>query len=104
MSASFAFEANSDKPYTVKLVHQPDTGRVALIVDDREVWAEGDRWKAGAVKTTGRIQILSYTTCAIDELEISGRISREWLDEMKAKNEKRSTSGTHDVVPPRPIR
>jgi hypothetical protein len=101
----FAFEAGRDAkqpPHRVKLVHNPETGRVALLVDDREVLAEtSDRWKTGAFKQTGRIQILSYTTCAIDGLEISGRISREWLDEMKAKNEKRPTSGTSAPAVPR---
>ena len=103
----FAFEAGRDegKPYRVKLLHQPEIGRVSLWIDDREVaFEQNDRWKAGAVKPTGRIQILSYTTCAIDDLAISGRISREWLDEMKAKTEKRSTSGTHEIVPPKAVR
>jgi hypothetical protein len=94
----FAFEAN--KQYRVKLVHQPEQGRVALWVDDREVLSEtSERWKT--VKPSGRLQILTFTTCAIDDLTISGRISPEWLAEMKGKSEKRSTSGTQDVVPPR---
>jgi tRNA A-37 threonylcarbamoyl transferase component Bud32 len=100
----FAFGAGRDEkqPYRVTFVHNPETGRVALSVDGREVHAEqSDRWKAGAVKSTGRIQILTYTTCAIDDLAISGRISREWLDEMKAASEKRPTSGVNAPVAPR---
>jgi tRNA A-37 threonylcarbamoyl transferase component Bud32 len=80
----FAFEAHRAKPYRLRLVHLPDAQRVSLSIDDREVWAEtGTAFKAP--RPTGKIQILTFTTCVVDDLVISGRISKPWFEKAKAR-------------------
>ena len=77
-----------------------DTGRVALFVDDDEIWsAQGPEYRAP--KPSGRIEILSFTTCMIDDLVLSARVSKAWLDKMRAK---KGTRGVSDELPPAPTR
>ena len=93
------FEPNREKPYRVKFTHSPEQGRVALFVDDREVWyAQGDAFRA--VKPSGRVEILSFSTCMIDNLVISGRVSGAWLERMKAKRGTKPEGAAAPVAKP----
>jgi hypothetical protein len=89
----FAFAPHHPTPYRVRFVHQPgsavgsDPGRVALWVDDVEVHSDVGAAYRQALPTR-KIQVLSFTTCVIDDLVVKGRLSRElraWLDAQPAK-------------------
>jgi hypothetical protein len=88
----FAFEPR-ERPYRVRFVHAPDAGSVRLEVDGLEVLAQtGAAWKpfnaasGEGVVAKPLIQILSFTTCDIDDLVLTGRISERWRADMeKAK-------------------
>ena len=92
----FLFDPNHEKPYRVRFTHSPEQGRVALFVDEREVWyAQGPEYRTP--KPSGRIEILSFTTCMIDDVVITGRVAKPWLDRMRAKSRAKPVS---EGVPP----
>jgi hypothetical protein len=80
----FAFEP--DRRYEVKVVR--DRGRITLFVDGREIAsAQRTEWQTRGRASdidrlvrggTGRIQILSWTPVAIDDLTITGTILERW--------------------------
>jgi hypothetical protein len=78
----FAFEAR-ERPYHVRVVRVPDKG-ARLEIDDREVASEATA-AFRAPRPSGRIRILTYTPCVIDDLVMSGRIDAAWFERMKAK-------------------
>ena len=78
----FAFETR-ERPYHVKLVRVPDKG-VRLEIDDREVASESTA-AFRSPRPSGRIRLLTFTPCVIDDLVLSGRIDAEWFEKMKAK-------------------
>ncbi len=72
----FAFEARQ-APY--RLVFERKDDRLSLTVDGLEVYAESrPEWKT--LGSTGRIEILSWATCIIDNLQVSGRIPKAWYE------------------------
>jgi len=73
----FAF-GNRETPYKVRFVRTPDKG-VRLEVDDRDVWSDASA-AMRAPKPSGRIAILTFTPCVIDDLVLSGRIDSAWLE------------------------
>jgi hypothetical protein len=81
----FAFEprdANRQLPYRVRFVRMPGRG-VRLEINDKTVAEDsGEAYKA--IRPSGRIQILSYTSCLIDDLQLTGRVSSAWLERMTA--------------------
>ena len=73
----FAFEARPN-PYRVRFVRKGATLR--LEVDGSTVYEESHpEWKA-LLASTGEIRILSWTTCVIDQLQVTGRIDQAWFD------------------------
>jgi serine/threonine-protein kinase len=77
----FAFESR-EKPYRVKVSRRKDAMR--LEVDGQAVWEETDARFASAART-GLLQILTYTTCDIDNVLLSGRVSEGWLARKEAE-------------------
>ena len=81
----FSFKArdpNRQLPYRVRFVRTP--GRSVRLEVDGTTIAEdaGEAFKA--IRPSGRIQILTYTSCLIDDLELTGRVSSAWLERMNA--------------------
>ncbi len=77
----FAFE-NRDQAYRVKFTRHPD-GRVRLEINGQEVAsASGEAFRAA--RPDGKIQILTFTPCVIDDLQLTGRISAAWLARRKS--------------------
>ncbi len=76
----FAFEArdpNLQLPYRVKFVRTPGRG-VRLEVDGTTILDEfGEAYKS--IRPSERLQILTYTSCLIDDLQFTGRVSLPWL-------------------------
>jgi len=77
----FAFE-NRDQPYRIKFTRHPD-GRVRLEINGQEVAsASGETFRSA--RPDGKIQILTFTPCLIDDLQLTGRISASWLTRRKS--------------------
>ncbi len=77
----FAFE-NRDQAYRVKFTRHPD-GRVRLEINDQEVAsASGEAFRAA--RPDGKIQLLTFTPCVIDDLQLTGRIPASWLARRKS--------------------
>jgi hypothetical protein len=88
----FAFE-NRDRPYRVKFTRHPD-GRVRLDINDREVHsASGEAFRTA--RPDGKLAILVFTRCVIDDLQLTGRISAAWLAARK-KTAPPGLPGTRD--------
>ena len=79
----FAFAAR-ERPYLVRFTWEPDNG-ARLEVDGALVLA--DRSAALlAPKPSGKIRILSWTACTIDDLEVSGRVDPAWIERRRAES------------------
>jgi hypothetical protein len=78
----FAFEkrAATGRPYHVKFVRLPGRG-ARLDVDGATVWeAVGDAMRP--LRRSEKIQILTYTRCLIDDLQLTGRVFAPWLEKI----------------------
>jgi eukaryotic-like serine/threonine-protein kinase len=85
----FAFQSRQERPYAVKFSWEPERG-ASLEVDGSVVFIDLHLASPAFVPTpSGRIQILSYTSCVIDDLRITGRVDPEWL-----KRHSEPTTGT----------
>jgi len=77
----FAFE-NRDKDYRVKFTRHPVSG-VRLEINGQEVAsASGEPFRSA--RPDGKIQLLTFTPCRIDDLQLTGRISASWLARRKS--------------------
>jgi hypothetical protein len=85
----FAFERR-DRPYRVHVSRGEASGEpyVRLAVDNQEVLRESDP-KFRAAPSTGLLQILTYTTCEIDDVLLSGRVDAGWLKRKEAERAKK---------------
>ena len=92
----FAFDNNTERPpYRVKLTRSPGHG-VRFEVNDVMVLDDfGEAYKA--IRPSGKIQILTYTPCVIDDLQLIGRVSSTWLERVTKLLEPGAVPG---VVPP----
>jgi hypothetical protein len=74
-----------------------EPGHVTLTIDEKEVLASTslEFHAPAAGRPAGKIQILTFTTCVIDDLVVSGRISKELRDWLQREREvqPRSTGG-----------
>ena len=75
----FAFE-NREREYRVRFVRIP--GRGARLEIDGVTVAEDSGEAYKSVRPSGKLQILSYSPCLIDDLELTGRVSVGWLEAM----------------------
>ncbi len=76
----FAFEKRSgtNLPYRVKFVRLPGRGARLEIDGATVVEAGGEPFKSQ--RPSGKIQILTYTRCLIDDLQLTGRVSAPWFE------------------------
>jgi len=91
----FAFDNNADRPpYRVRLTRIPGRGARFEVNDVTVLEDFGEAYKA--LRPSGKIQVLTYTPCVIDDLQITGRVSAGWLERMTKLLE----PGTSPSTPP----